>query len=94
MVPVPVREFPRGEHFTRRYHASVSREVDPALSSQAPSVLARSPEDRRYHLLPEEIDEHTLQAGRMVFDSTALDRILDGTTSRLLAPKCMSIRSW
>lgn len=86
MAPVPVREFPRGEHFTRRYHEPVSREVGPVLSSLAPSVLARSPEDGRYHLLPEEIDEHTRIAGRMVFDPRALERILDGTTSRLLAP--------
>ena len=29
---------------------------------------------------------HTLAAGRMVFDPTALDRIIEGKTSRLLAP--------
>lgn len=85
-TPLPVREFPRGEHFTRRYHEPVSREVDSALSSQSPSILARSPKDGRFHLLPEEIDEHTLQAGRMVFDPTAIDQVIAGETSRMLAP--------
>ena len=40
-------------------------------------MLAKSPEDGRFNLLPEEIDEHTLVAGRMVFDPTALDRIIE-----------------
>jgi autotransporter-associated beta strand protein len=85
-VPAPPSIFPRGENATRRYHEVVNREINPDLSSQAPALLAKSPQDGRFHLLPGEIDEHTLAAGRMVFDPSSLERIIAGKSSRLLAP--------
>lgn len=57
-----------------------------ALSDQNPAVLAKLPEDGRLHLLSEEIDLHTLTAGRLVFDPEALDQVIEGQVSRILAP--------
>lgn len=45
-----------------------------------------TPEDGRFHLLPEEIDLHTRLARRMVLDTAALDHIVAGKASRILAP--------
>jgi len=84
--PAPQQVFPRGENATRRYHEPASRDIAPRLSAARPTVLAKSPEDGRFNLLPEETDVHTRVARRMVFDPTALDQILADKTFRLLAP--------
>jgi hypothetical protein len=86
MAPVPALKFPRGENGLRRYHDPETRNIDPGLATQPTSVLARSPADGRFHLLPEEIDAHTKQGGRLVFDPAALNRVIAGQTSRVLAP--------
>jgi uncharacterized repeat protein (TIGR02543 family) len=85
-IPAPQIPFPRGENATRRYHAPKATELAPSLDSRPPSILARSPEDGRFHLLPDEIDVHTRLARRMVLDTSALDAVVQGNTSRLLAP--------
>ncbi|MEI6176222.1 MAG: autotransporter-associated beta strand repeat-containing protein [Verrucomicrobiota bacterium] len=83
---MPTLRFPRGENATRRYHEPTTNDLPLDLLTRAPAVLAKTPQDGRFHLLPEEIDTHTLVARRMVLDPTALDQIIDGMTSRLLAP--------
>ncbi len=82
----PLRMFPRGENAERRFQKTEAKDVAPGLSAKPPTVLAKSPEDGRFHLLPAELDAHTLVARRMVFDPAALDRIVAGETSRLLVP--------
>ena len=84
--PAPQFPFPRGRNATRRYHESVIRDLPPGLSARPPAVLAKTPEDGRLHLLPEEIDLHTRIARRMVLDTAAIDQVIAGTTSRIIAP--------
>jgi hypothetical protein len=74
----PPHVFPRGENASRTYHETVTRGIDPALSIQKPSVLAKLPEDGLFHLNANEINEHTLVAGRLVFDPSSLDRVVNG----------------
>jgi len=85
-TPAPQKIFPRGENASRRYQQPVRKPIDPALASQNPTVLARSPQDGRFHFQPEQMDEHTKKAGRLVFDPAALDQVVAGQTSRILAP--------
>jgi len=84
--PVPVKDFPRGENQRRQYAVPAAREIHAPAGTQAPAVLSMLPADGRTKLLPEETDLHTKLARRLVFDPTALDRILQGETARLLAP--------
>ena len=85
-TPSPQIPYPRGAHASRRYHDLVSREIDPQLLLQDPAVLAKLPRDGRLSLLAGEMDAHTKQAVRMVFDPTALDQIVQGQTAKLLVP--------
>jgi len=84
--PSPQIPFPRGENGSRRYHEVVRRDLAPELALQRPTILAKSPQDDRLKLLPEEIDDHTLVARRLVFDPASLDQVLKGKASRVLAP--------
>ena len=84
--PRPVGIFPRGEHQRRQYAAPVTREVAAKLPDASPALLTMLPADGRTELLPEEIDLHTKLAKRLVFDPTAVDRIVRGETARLMVP--------
>jgi uncharacterized repeat protein (TIGR02543 family) len=85
-APTPQIPFPRGENSQRRHAAPETRDIPRELRTRVPAVLAMTPEDARLHLLPEEIDLHTRLARRMVLDTAALDHIIAGRASRLLAP--------
>ena len=85
-VPSPVKPFPRGPNGERRYAAPVTSPVTEASRSADPVSLAMSPADGRVALLPEEIDLHTKSARRMVLDVGALEEVIAGRTSRILAP--------
>ena len=84
--PAPQIPFPHGENAQRRHAEPVTHEIPRDLGARTPSVLTKTPEDGRLHLLPEEIDLHTRLARRMVFDPSALDRIINGGTARVIAP--------
>jgi autotransporter-associated beta strand protein len=84
--PSPQIPFPRGKNATRRYYDPQTTDIAARKSSLPLPILALSPQDGRFHLLPEEIDLHTRLARRMVFNTTALDSIVQGNTTRLLAP--------
>ncbi|WP_158279849.1 M12 family metallo-peptidase [Coraliomargarita sinensis] len=60
--------------------------MDSSLASVQPAVLAGSPVDGRFHLQPDEVDPHTRQAGRLVFNADAVDAVVAGRKSRILAP--------
>lgn len=85
-VPVQVRAFPRGPNGERRYNAPVISAMPEASRAAPPVPLAMSPLDGRVELLAEEIDLHTKTARRMVLDVAALEEVIDGKTSRILAP--------
>src|SRR5690606_30149176 len=78
--------FPRGPHGERRFAAPIRREIPKALDRVPPIPMALSPADGRIDLLPEEIDLHTLSARRMVLDRPALEAVVAGRVSRVLAP--------
>lgn len=84
--PAPGFVFPRGDNSSRRFPATDTRSLTAAPDTREPAVLAMTPEDGRTHLFAEEIDLHTRLARRMVFDPTALEAVLAGETSRVLAP--------
>ena len=85
-TPSPVKPYPRGVNNERNHEAPVTREVSEELRMRKPAVMAMSPADGRLDLLPEETDLHTLRARRLVLDTGALDQVVNGTTSRLVAP--------
>ncbi|GEM_PF-1384467 len=85
-VPTPVKPFPRGPNGERRYQAPAVNVVTEESRSPPPVALAMSPIDARVELLPEEIDLHTKTARRMVLDVAALEEVIEGKTSRILAP--------
>jgi hypothetical protein len=85
-APSPQKPFPRGDNASRQFASPRRRELPQNLGSLPPAVLAKTPADGRLHLLPEEIDLHTRLARRMVLDSSALDPIVAGNASRVLAP--------
>lgn len=85
-APSPVKPYPRGLNNERNHETPVTRELSPELVQREPAVMAMTPADGRLELLPEETDLHTLRARRLVLDSGALDQVVNGTTSRLVAP--------
>lgn len=85
-LPAQVRAFPRGPNGERRYNAPVISAMPEASRAAPPVPLAMSPLDGRVELLAEEIDLHTKTARRMVLDVAALEEVIAGKTSRILAP--------
>ncbi|MCB1231934.1 MAG: hypothetical protein KDN19_16820 [Verrucomicrobiae bacterium] len=85
-MPTKVIPYPRGKNAERRYGVPRERDVAREAQKAEPAILAQSPVDGRVSLLAEETDLHTLEGRRMVFDRTSLDRVIAGTTGRLLAP--------
>ncbi len=84
--PQPAMPFERGENQRRSHPAPVVRDLADGQAGGEPAVLAMTPADGRLELLPGETDLHTLRARRMVLNTAALDQVIDGRTSRLLAP--------
>lgn len=83
---VETTPFPRGINQERRYHTPTHRTVPSSLRSRPPVVMAGTPEDGRTALLPDEIDEGTLEGILMSFVPEAFDRIIAGETARLELP--------
>lgn len=85
-IPSPRMDVQRGQCARRHFSDPVTVELDEKLASRAPAVLAMTPADGRLHLNEDEIDLHTLVARRMVLNTVALDNVVSGKTSRILAP--------
>ena len=84
--PSPTPPVVRGPNNERQFEVPTTRELNGFDEGLAPTLMAMLPADGREKLLPNEIDDHTLSARRMVLNTRALDRIIDGTANRLLVP--------
>ena len=82
----PAKPFRRGKNARRVYGDATRHEVDPSQADGEARALAGTPQDGRFHLLPEEIDLHTLIGRRMVFDPSALENVIAGESSQIIAP--------
>lgn len=83
---VVTKTWRRGANAMRYHESPVTHEVDPRSATDSPRALAGTPEDGRFYLLPGEIDLHTLIGRRMAFDPSALESVIAGGTSRIIAP--------
>lgn len=84
--PTPGVAFPRGTNQRRRYAEPVTRKLPEELRNQPPAILAMIPADGRTELLESEIDTHTLHSRRLVLNTAAIDQVINGETSHLIAP--------
>ncbi|MCB1206819.1 MAG: hypothetical protein KDN18_21365, partial [Verrucomicrobiae bacterium] len=84
--PAGTLPFPRGRNQERRFHEPVTRALPESARDGEFVALAMSPSDGRVDLLPEEIDVHTKEARRMVFDRSSLESIVAGRTARMKVP--------
>ncbi len=85
-APAPQFRFPRGDNATRRHPDPVTRAIPRELANRNPAVLAGTPKDGRTHLVAGEIDTYTETARRLAFKPDAVQRVIQGATSRVLAP--------
>ncbi len=85
-IPSPLKEVVRGENNQRQFATPISKQLPDLIEHSSPAIMAMVPADGRLELLPEEIDKHTLHSRRMVLDTNALERVINGETNHLLAP--------
>lgn len=85
-IPTPTIPVLRGANKERQYGKPVQKSLPEVIEHSSPAIMAKTPADGRIELLPEEIDLHTLKSRRMVLDTAALDRVVNGETNHIIAP--------